>query len=345
VSGELTTPAKINIEVCAITVAFNNPAELTRLLLSLENQNDFVSGLVIIDNSDDYYSAANERIFNLCSQKYIFARYHKTESNIGSAGGFRCGMKIAHQNDFDWVWLLDQDGAVSPNCLTELLKSSAEGDLLCPNIVDIRRRHSSEPKVYIKNFLGGQYRVNRCATHCHIDKFGTHGVLISKKALDTIGYYDDSLFFVGYEDNDYAYRAVQEGLVIFFVAAAEALHPNSLPTGKKRKIFPAELSLKILPARMNYISARPEERPCSRTETKSIAPFSQAYLESKYLKSWQFGLAVACSGCYALYHKILGDGSVSLTLTLHLWLKCLVHSLKKYWPYTAIEQLCREVIR
>ncbi|MGZ7194563.1 MAG: glycosyltransferase, partial [Halobacteriota archaeon] len=315
VSGETTILAQGNIKVCAVTVAYNNPGDLTRLLSSLDAQNDSVSGLVIVDNSDDCYSAANERVFKLYSNKYSFTRYHITESNIGSAGGFRWGMETAHKNGFDWVWLLDQDGTVSPGCLTELLKNAAHGDILCPNISDIRY-HVREPKAYIRNALGGLHRVSGSESYCRVHAFGSHGVLISKKTLDTIGYYDDSLFFVGNEDLDYGYRATQAGLVILFVAGAEALHPN-LPLGSR------ELSnVKIKPAYLRYVSTDLEKSSCSRIETKSIAPLSQVYLESRYLKPWQFGLALAYSWFYVLYFKILGD-RVSLTSTLRLHLKCL----------------------
>ena len=65
------------------------------------------------------------------SRQYEFAHYYKTKNYIGSAGGFRRGMAIAHENGFDWVWLLDQDSTVSPNCLIALLKCAKKGDLLC----------------------------------------------------------------------------------------------------------------------------------------------------------------------------------------------------------------------
>lgn len=62
-------------------------------------------------------------------------------------------MKIAHENDFDWVWLLDQDGTVSPNCLMELLKYGEKGDLLCPNKCDQDLALCSRPSVFAKNFF------------------------------------------------------------------------------------------------------------------------------------------------------------------------------------------------
>ena len=324
----------MKMQVCAVTVAYNKPEQLARLLSSLRGQDHSLSGLVIVDNSDDCYFAENSKVFKVYSKKYALARYHKTNKNVGSAGGFRRGMQIAHENGFDWIWLLDQDGAVSPSCLTELLKHCEDGDILCPNIVDICLPNVSKPKVYAKNYLGGVYVPTR-AVNSQVDAFGTHAVLISKKTLDTIGYYDDSLFFVGYEDSDYGCRAVLAGLVIFFVAGAKALHPSKLSTKKTHKIGPAY---------MDYITDLPtDELPCSKT--RRIAPFSKAYLESKYLQPWQFGIALAYSECDALYRKVAGEKGIALTMTLRLFLKCFAYCLKKDWPYNAIEQLCREVLK
>jgi hypothetical protein len=230
--------------------------------------------------------------------------------------------------------------------LNNLLKHQEEADILCPNIIDIVNHRIIEPMVYTKNFLGGQYIAPRRAENCRIDTFGTHAVLISRKAVDTIGYYDPSLFFVGYEDTDYGYRAVKAGLTICFVAEATALHPAKLPTGKRFKIFPAQLNCKILPAHMGYLTDPCLERmPCSRTDTRWIAPFSKAYLESKYLKSWQFVLALVYAECWAIYCKIVGEKRIALVLTLRMNLKCLTYSLKKNWPYEFIEQLCREILK
>jgi GT2 family glycosyltransferase len=326
--------AKINVKVCAITVAYNNPDELTRLLSSLENQNYFVSGLVIIDNSDDYYSAANERIFNLYSKRHILARYHKTESNIGSAGGFRCGMKIAHENDFDWVWLLDQDGAVSPTCLTELLRHADESDILCPNILSIERPRISIPKVYANNIFGAWYPATRCAASCKIHTFGTHATLISKKSLEVIGYYDDSFFFVGWEDYEYGYRATKVGLAIVFVKKAEAFHPRSRSCNTSKY-------LNFLPAQLDYIREPAGEKPCIRS--RSLSPFSQAYLESAHLKPWQFGVALVYSLFLALYHNISGERDIALLKTLRVHVRCLRRSVKKDWQFRSIEQLCGDI--
>lgn len=322
--------------VCVAVVAYNNPSELARLLSSLVIQDDALCGLVVIDNSDDHRAADNEKVFAFYSSRYAFARYHKTEFNIGSAGGFKSGMRIAHENGFDWVWLLDQDGIVSPGCLTALLQRSQEGEILCPNIVDIHQPSINAPKVYANNALGGWYPASWCSASCHIRTFGTNGALISKKALDTIGYYDDSFFFVGWEDYDYGYRATDAGLTIVFVKEADALHPCS-----RARTTPK--TLRWAPVHLECVGESQDRKtPCQKT--RALAPFSQAHLESRHLASWQFGVALAYSSLFAFYHKAARAKALSLTATLRLFLKCLAHNVKKTWPYRSIEHLCREIL-
>jgi GT2 family glycosyltransferase len=368
---------KMRTKVCAVTIAYNNPGELTRLVESLTSQGSPLRGLIIIDNSDQTYAAENEHVFRLQSRQYEFAHYHKTKNNVGSAGGFRRGMQVAHGNGFDWVWLLDQDGAVSPSCLTELLKHREDGDILCPNLIDIDQPRLSTPFAFLSNFFGELFPATSCSTSCRVCNFGTNAALISRTTLDTIGYYDDSHFFVGWEDLDYGYRAVQAGLVILFVPGALALHPtkgqnSSLKNAAElvtrtplkhqrrgeyvdpkfgfldaldaRKQKLASRIRRSLPRHLKYVTdVYTKERPCSRAQRSS--PFSQAYLECKRLESWQFGAALAYSICCALRRKVAGETEISLTITLRLYLISLAHSLKGDWPYGSVEQLCREILK
>ena len=326
----------MNAQVCSVTVAYNNPKDLTNLLSSLKNRNDALTGLIVIDNSDDNFSEENRSIFNSNAPRFRFAQYHKTENNIGSAGGFRSGMRIAHENGFDWVWLLDQDGAVSPGCLLELLRHADESDILCPNILSTEQPRISIPKVYTNNVFGAWYPVPRCAASCKIHTFGTHATLISEKSLDAIGYYDDSFFFVGWEDYEYGYRATKAGLAIVFVKQAEAFHPRS-----RSRNTPKYLNL--LPAHFDYIREPAGGTPCIRS--RSLSPFSQAYLESAHLKPWQFGVALVYSLCLALYHKIIGERDIALVKTIRLHIKCLRRCVTKNWRYRSIEQLCGDILR
>lgn len=337
--------AKMRVQVCAATVAYNNPKEFTRLLSSLTNQGPALSGLIVIDNSDHRFMAENRKVFDTCSKQYPFAYYDKTKSNVGSAGGFRHGMKIAHENGFDWIWVLDQDGVTSDLCLTELLKRADDGDILCPKKVDIDNPSVVYTRTRLKkNFFGHLRPVRLSADMCQIDAFGTHGVLISKKVMESIGYYNACNFFVGYEDYDYARRALQAKFAIIAVDAAEVRHPDLapiliMPRGKRTPVDIHRLRPDLLGCVTN-----PSRGEHSCKKDRSLLIFSWFYFLTENLTSWQFAIAFAYS-LFMLFIKFPWiKNEVCVKKTLNAYVKCLTASVKKEWPYGCVEEFCRHIL-
>jgi rhamnopyranosyl-N-acetylglucosaminyl-diphospho-decaprenol beta-1,3/1,4-galactofuranosyltransferase len=339
----------MRVQVCAATVAYNNPKELTRLLSSLTNQGLALSGLIVIDNSDHSYAEENRKVFDGYSRQYPFAHYHKTKSNVGSAGGFHRGMKIAHENGFDWIWPLDQDGVASDLCLTELLKRADDGDILCPKKVDI-----DGPWVVIeklkKNFFGHLRPVRLSADMCQIDAFGTHGVLISKKVMDSIGYYDACNFFIGFEDYDFARRALQAKFAIIAVDAAEVRHPDlrrkkemrESPLRPRDESKPGVVINRLRPEHLGYVtSPRRGEHCCEKN--RSLLTFSWLYFLTESLTRWQFAIAFVYSLC-VLFVKFARENEICVKKTLNAYVKCLASNVSKEWPYGCVQEFCRHIL-
>jgi GT2 family glycosyltransferase len=340
----------MRVQVCAATVAYNNPKELTRLLSSLTNQGPALSGLIVIDNSDHWCTAENRKVFDTYSKQYPFAHYHKTKSNGGSAGGFRHGMKIAHENDFDWIWLLDQDGVASDLCLTEFLKRADDGDILVPKKVDIDR-----PSVVFthkrlkKNFFGHLRPIRLSAEKCQIDAFGTHGVLISKKVMDSIGYYDACNFFIGLEEYDYARRALQAKFAIIRVDAAEVRHPDlqrkkairEAPRRPRDESKPVIID-RLRPEHLGYVTNLHRGEHCCKKD-RSLLTFSWFYFLTESLTRWQFAIAFVYSLC-TLSIKSARENEICVKKTLNAYVKCLASNVRKEWPYGCVEEFCRHIL-
>jgi rhamnopyranosyl-N-acetylglucosaminyl-diphospho-decaprenol beta-1,3/1,4-galactofuranosyltransferase len=335
----------MGLQICAATVAYNDPKELTRLLLSLTNQGPTLSGLIIIDNSDHRYVTENRKVFDTYSKQYAFAQYYKTKSNEGSAGGFRHGMKIAHENGFDWVWVLDQDGVVSDHCLSELLKCADDGDVLCPKKVDINDPSVVYTRTRLKrNFLGHLHPVRLTADKCQIDAFGTHGVLISKKVMDSIGYYNACNFFVGYEDYDYARRARQAKFAVIAVDEAEVQHPDLAPIllYPKGKRKPVDIH-SLRPDLFGYVTSLSRgEHGCKKD--RSLLLFSWFYFLTKSLTTWQFAIAFTYSLCMLFVKLSSIRKQIWIQKTLNAYVKCLRANVRKEWPYGCIEEFCRHIL-
>lgn len=360
------------MQVCAISVAHNNPEEFARLLHSLQTQAD-LSGLIVLDNSSDAYLKENEAIFRTFENSYPFVKYIHSTKNVGSAGGFFLGMKIAHENEFDWIWLLDQDGTVDNGCLASLLQNVGTADILCPQIIDI-----DCPSIVLSqsgtvlNFWGRMINVAFTVSR-EISFFGTHGALISKKVLDEVGYYDPHHFFVGSEDRDYAFRSTTEHMVIRLVVDAKARHPRApnkslriVDTGVTDSIsaerdFAAadrvnfklfervEAAIvasieRVLPEGLGHVDRRLTDPAhcCASPELKSL---SFAYLATKRLTTWQLVAACSFSVFAVLLRKIANFSRISLKRTLVMYQACLLSKLTNEWPFESVQQFCQHLFK
>jgi rhamnopyranosyl-N-acetylglucosaminyl-diphospho-decaprenol beta-1,3/1,4-galactofuranosyltransferase len=358
------------MQVCAITVAYNNPKELARLLRSLQSQAS-LNGLIVLDNSREEYLKENEALFRTHADRYPFAHFVHPRENIGSAGAFCQGMKIAHEKGFDWIWLLDQDGTVENGCLASLLRNTAQADILCPQIVDIGDPPLVLPQSgAIQNFWGRMVWIAFTVSR-NMSFFATHGALISKSVLDQIGYYDSRNFFVGSEDSDYAFRSTAEHMVIRLVVEAKARHPDARRRSieKRRGLVDdgvidnisaerggvaanhlrARLLLRLqqstlrgsrlLPEHLGYVDRRLfGDKNCRKTQ--GFASLSYAYLATKRLTSFQLGAACLYSLLFALFRKLISDGRISLIGTVSMYAICMRSKLRKEWPFESVEQFC-----
>ncbi len=326
----------IPVQVCAVTVAFNNPAGLSQLLRSLRGTTS-LSGLIVVDNSEHHHLKDDRSIFQQYSQDYVFARYIEVGRNIGSAGGFALGMKTAHSKAFDWVWLLDQDGTVESECLAALLQYAHQADILCPKIVEIRNPHRE--LLYtrsVQNVWGRVIPVDTQAKNRNIDFFASHGTLISREVLDRVGYYDSDNFFVRGEDWDYSFRATTNGMTILLVADAEVRHPNYVhPVGKQLG------GDKVLPQYLGCIS----NQLTYNAKDSTLEVLSNIYLYTKRLNAPQFWAALFFSLIFVSMRKIIGYRAFSWKKTLRMYRICAASRLHKKWLFSSVQEFCQYVRR
>jgi len=361
------------MQICAVTVAYNNPKELARLLRSLQIHPN-LNGLIVLDNSREEYLKENEAIFRMYADRYQFTHLAHPKKNIGSAGAFCQGMKIAHEKEFDWVWLLDQDGTAEKGCLASLLRNAGQADILCPQIVNIDNPEMVLPQSgAVQNFWGRMVWIAFTESR-NISFFATHGALISKSVLDRIGYYDPHNFFVGSEDSDYAFRSTAEHMVIRLVVEAKACHPDARYRSleKRRGLIDAGVidnisaerggdavdrlsarlllrlqqfvlhGARLLPEHMGYVDRRLfGEGNCRKTQ--GVASLSFAYLATKRLTSFQLGAACLYSLITLLCRKLIGGSRISLKGTVSMYSICFQSKLRKEWPFESVEQFCMRI--
>lgn len=106
-------------KIVAVVVTYNRKELLKECILALLNQSVDNLEILIVDNAST--DGTYDYIHSFIEDKKII--YRNTGKNIGGAGGFNYGMKVAYELGCDFMWLMDDDCIVSENTLSSLLKT------------------------------------------------------------------------------------------------------------------------------------------------------------------------------------------------------------------------------
>lgn len=107
------------MRIAAVVVTYNRKELLKENIESLlEQSKSEILEIIVIDNAstDD----TQEYISQYITEKKII--YLNTGSNLGGAGGFQYGIRYAAENNYDYVWVMDDDCIPTSNALEQLLK-------------------------------------------------------------------------------------------------------------------------------------------------------------------------------------------------------------------------------
>lgn len=110
-------------KTAAVMVTYNRKELLQKSIEALCAQTcRNVLDILIIDNAST--DGTKESIEKYVEEKEI--QYFNTGANLGGAGGFCFGIKLAAEMGYDTIWIMDDDTLPSPSALEELLKKDQE---------------------------------------------------------------------------------------------------------------------------------------------------------------------------------------------------------------------------
>jgi GT2 family glycosyltransferase len=109
-------------QVIALTATYGRPAELARLLASLQKSREPVHALVLVDNAGD------PAIRALAETATVPVRYEAPGQNLGCGGGLHLAEEVALRvyPQLTHVWILDDDAVVFPETLSTLLETMSQ---------------------------------------------------------------------------------------------------------------------------------------------------------------------------------------------------------------------------
>jgi GT2 family glycosyltransferase len=214
-----------------IVLAYNNYEDTAECLRSLQAATYSPIGVVVVDNG------CTDGTVTRLTKEFPEVSVVSTGSNLGVAGGFNAGIIPALREGAEYVLILNNDTIVAPDMLT-LLVQAAQPDpamaILMPKILyesDRGRIWSAgasyrrfPPAIVMRGL--GQPDDGRFDTPGPIEYAPTCGLLISRRAFERVGLFDDGYFFY-FDDWDFSLRTRRADLKIEYIPAARLYHKVS----------------------------------------------------------------------------------------------------------------------
>lgn len=220
------------MSVCAIVVTYNRIKYLERCLQSLLRQTVPVEKIIVIDNcsTDLTVEVLHERWL----PRFGCIELLQLPENLGGAGGFYAGMQRGIESGCDYLWLMDDDGYPSDNCLEKLLPyakkdrvvgpiiaTDSQDDLLC---IPARIPGTFEVLLTLSEF---QQKFSEIAEDL---LFPFNGTLLPKEIPLKIGLPRKEYFIWG-DEIEYNLRIQREQYQVATVAQAVFHHPRANDAG------------------------------------------------------------------------------------------------------------------
>lgn len=220
--------------VSIITVNYNTPEVTGDLLHSLSLLNYPNWEVIVVDNASPSHSSISLKT------AYPFIKHISCPVNTGFAGGNNIGLHFAKGT---YVFLLNNDTEVTPNLITELvgyLQQHPTCGIACPKI----KYHFQPDTIQYAGAIGLHPLTSRSYDIGYLEKDNGQrndcrktdlpngaAMMIPSNLLKKAGLMSE-LFFLYYEELDWAARFKQAGYEIHYVGTAEVFHKESVSTGK-----------------------------------------------------------------------------------------------------------------
>lgn len=209
--------------ICAVVVTYNRKELLLRNITAIMGQT-YLTDILIFDNhsTDGTKEFLREKGVLDCDNIH----YYESETNIGGAGGFSRGLRLAYDMGYDLFWLMDDDGyCYNKESLRKLIENlpKERNDFIINSTVicdDSRRMTFGFLGITTYEQLVGSS--NKGIYKGYINPF--NGTLISKGCIEKIGYPKGEFFLYG-DEHEYMLRALKKNVYVATVLDSLYYHP------------------------------------------------------------------------------------------------------------------------
>ena len=184
--------------IAAVVVTFNRLTLLKECIEGLRNQTHKLDSIIVINNgsTDGTDIWLNEQLdLHVIHQE-----------NLGGAGGFARGINEAYERDFEWIWVMDDDGLPNLDCLEKLLIEKSNYKVIAPLVINTE--HPKEVSFVNPLNLSDVISVqNKCRVIINWATF-LNGILFNRYVIEKVGLPNKDLFIWG-DEREYLHRILK----------------------------------------------------------------------------------------------------------------------------------------
>jgi GT2 family glycosyltransferase len=214
--------------VCAIVVTHDRRNVLRECLDALTAQTHRPDRILVVDN------ASTDDTRAMLEREYGHVDVLALPANQGSAGGFHEGIKRAHADGAEWMWLMDDDTIPARDALAELLTAPARLGSQRPPTLLASRVVWRDGRAHPMNFpTPERWRMERVIDGVERGLLALRdttwvSLLVHRGAVDRYGL-PLKYFFIWSDDIEYTSRIVLGGDCAYLVPTSVVLHDTETP--------------------------------------------------------------------------------------------------------------------
>lgn len=214
---------KMDVNVAVIIVTFNRRLLLERCLNAIANQTYKPHRVLVVDNAST--DGTQEWLKKWMPNRIPQGSLYEIDSNIGGAGGFARGMKIAASEGCDWVWMMDDDAEPHLDSLERLLELPLDASNIYSSAA-VSEKRLAWPMIPASGIGKPLLYTSELPLTIEVNSVPFLGILISTELSRRIGYPDEGYFFQ-FDDVEYCLRSRKEGASIIVIGNSRIEHPSA----------------------------------------------------------------------------------------------------------------------